>query len=73
MVDDDMKLVVNLNEKNKNSTQLLLKNIYIYEYENYCVYSIILVEVQNPTLMIIGKNKIDSIIFVLHESQKTKF
>ena len=72
MVDDYMKLVVNLNEKNKNSTQLLLK-IYIYEYENYCVYSIILVEVQNPTLMIIGKNKIDSIIFVLHESQKTKF
>ena len=72
MVDDYMKLVVNLNEKNKNSTQLLLKK-YIYEYENYCVYSIILVEVQNPTLMIIGKNKIDSIIFVLHESQKTKF
>ena len=29
MVDDDMKLVVNLNEKNKNSTQLLLKNIYM--------------------------------------------
>ena len=70
MVDDDMKLVVNLNEKNKNSTQLLLKK---YIYENYCVYSIILVEVQNPTLMIFGKNKIDSIIFVLHESQKTKF
>ena len=72
MVDDYMKLVVNLNEKNKNSTQLLLKK-YIYEYENYCVYSIILVEVQNSTLMIVGKNKIDSIIFVLHESQKTKF
>ena len=70
MVDDDMKLVVNLNEKNKNSIQLLLK---IYIYENYCVYNIILVEVQNPTLMIVGKNKIDSIIFVLHESQKTKF
>ena len=44
MVDDYMKLAVNLNEKNKNSTQLLLKK-YIYEYENYCVYSIILVEV----------------------------
>ena len=42
MVDDYMKLVVNLNEKNKNSTQLLLKK---YIYENYCVYSIILVEV----------------------------
>ena len=72
MVDDYIKLVVNLFVNNKNSTQLLLKK-YIYEYENYCVYSIILVEVQNPTLMIIGKNKIDSIIFVLHESQKTKF
>ena len=70
MVDDDMKLVVNLNEKNKNSIQLLLKK---YIYENYCVYCIFLVEVQNPTLMIVGKNKIDSIIFVLHESQKTKF
>ena len=71
MIDDDMKLVVNLNEKNKNSTQLLLKKIYIYE--NYCAYSIVLVEVQNPTLMIVGKNKIDSIIFILHECQKTKF
>ena len=29
MIDDDMKLVVNLNEKNKNPTQLLLKYIYI--------------------------------------------
>ena len=67
MIDDDMKLVVNLNDKNKNPTQLLLK-----KNENYCVYSIIL-EVQNPTLMIFGKNKIDSIIFVLHERQKTKF
>ena len=37
MIDDDMKLVVNLNEKNKNPTQLLLKKIY----ENYYVYNIV--------------------------------